>query len=154
MKKHLLLLLTGGAVLLTNCTSKKILSESKQSITINNEETPWKPRGPLFFIAPAGKYKGAIPCKDCPGIEVSLDFKEDNSVIKTMRYIQSTNKNVKIIGTWVVTSNNIVEVSYSQKTSPQEYYKAQSGGHLIMLNDKKELNINPSQAQFFIFNPD
>ena len=33
-------------------------------------------------------------------------------------------------------------------------YKAQNGGHLVMLNSKKELNINPSQAQFFIFNKD
>lgn len=154
MKKHLLFLLVVVTVILNSCSSKKTLSESSQSITINNEETPWKPHGPLFFIAPTGKYKGAIPCKGCPGIEVSLDFKDDHTVVKTMRYIQSTNKNTKLTGTWIVTPNNIVQISYSQKTSSQEYYKAQSGGHLIMLNDKKELNIHPSQAQFFIFNPD
>lgn len=154
MKKFLLFLLIINVALLSSCSSKKAFTESNNSAVINNEETQWEPHGPLFFIAPAGKYKGAIPCKDCPGIEVSLDFKDDNSVVKTMRYIQSANKNAKDVGTWIVTSNNIIQVSYSQKASPQEYYKAQSGGHLIMLNDKKELNINPSQAQFFIFNPD
>ncbi|TCK83028.1 copper resistance protein NlpE N-terminal domain-containing protein [Albibacterium bauzanense] len=154
MKKYLLFILIINVVLLGSCSSKKAFTESNNPAVINTEETQWKPHGPLFFIAPEGKYKGAIPCKDCPGIEVSLDFKDDNSVVKTMRYIQSTNKNAKDVGTWVVTSNNIIQVSYSQKTAPQEYYKAQSGGHLIMLNDKKELNINPSQAQFFIFNPD
>jgi len=153
MKKFLLFLLVINTLLLSRCSSKNTLIENNNSSTINNEEEQWSPRGPLFFIAPAGKYKGAIPCKDCAGIEVSLDFKDDNSVVKTMRYIQSTNKNAKDVGTWVVTSNNIIQVSYSQKPA-QEYYKAQNGGHLIMLNDKKELNINPAQAQFFIFNPD
>lgn len=154
MRKSLLFVLIISIAILSSCSSKKTFIEGNDSTFINKEEAQWKPHGPLFFIAPTGKYKGAIPCKDCPGIEVSLDFKDDNSVIKTMRYIQSANKNAKNTGTWVVTSNNIIQVSYSQKTSPQEYYKAQSGGHLIMLNDKKELNINPSQAQFFIFNPD
>lgn len=152
MKKYILLLLIINVALLSSCSSTKTLTKNNNSGAFNNEE--WKPHGPLFFIAPAGKYKGAIPCKDCPGIEVSLDFKEDNSVVKTMRYIQSTNKNSKKLGTWVVTLNNIIQVSYSQNSAPPEYYKAQSGGHLIMLNDKKELNINPLQAQFFIFNPD
>ena len=154
MRKYILLLLTISVSSLTSCSSRKNLNESNRFATNNNDEVQWKPHGPLFFVAPAGKYKGAVPCKDCPGIEVSLDFKENNSVVKTMRYIQSTNKSSKDLGTWVVTSNNIIQVSYSQNISTQEYYKAQSGGHLIMLNDKKELNINPSQAQFFIFNPD
>jgi len=147
MKKLILLLFIGiNALLLSSC-SKKIQSG------VNNQELQWKPRGPLYFIAPDGKYKGAIPCNNCPGIEVTLDFNGDNSVVKSMRYIQSANKNTKDIGTWVVTAGNIIQVTYPKK-SPQEFYKAQNGGHLILLNSKKELNINPTQAQFFIFNKD
>src|SRR5690606_3890866 len=119
MKKHLLLLCMFFSLLLLNSCSKRVY----------NQETQWKPRGPLFFIAPAGKYKGAIPCKDCPGIEVTLNFNDDNSVVKSMRYIQSPNKNTKSVGTWVVTPGNIVQVSYNKL--PQEYYKAQNGGHLV-----------------------
>lgn len=70
-----------------------------------------------------------------------------------MRYIASKNKNTKESGTWVVTPGNIVQVTLNNKGT-KEYYKAQNGGHLVMLNDKKELNIHPSQAQFFIFNKD
>lgn len=144
MKKYLLFFLVTllGAILFNSC-SKKVHTQ--------RQEAQWKPRGPLFFVAPSGVYKGAVPCTDCPGVEVTLNFNDDNSVVKSMRYIKSTNKNSKSIGTWVVTAGNIVQVTYNQKL-PQEYYKAQNGGHLVMLNSKKELNINPSQAQFFIFN--
>lgn len=114
----------------------------------------WKPRGPLFFVAPAGTYRGAVPCNDCPGIEVTLNFKDDNSVVKSQRYILSkTKKTSKHTGSWVVIEDNIVRISFSDN-SPQEFYKAQNGGHLILLNADKTLNIDPAQAQFFIFNPD
>ena|SRR5690606_14573578 len=145
MKKLLLILFVGLNVI--------TLSGCSQKIHTSNNQTEWKPRGPLYFIAPDGRYKGAIPCKNCPGIEVTLSFNKDNSLVKDMRYIQSKNKNTKENGTWVVTSGNIVQVTYANNTL-KEFYKAQNGGHLIMLNSKKELNINPSQAQFFIFNQD
>ena len=146
MKKLLFFLIIAlQTILLTSC-SKKIRIE-----TDSNKENSWKPRGPLFFIAPDGTYKGAIPCKNCPGVEVTLEFNKDNSIVKNMRYIQSSNKNTKEVGSWVVMADNIIHVSYSNKVT-QEYYKAQNGGHLIMLNNNKELNINPLQAQFFIFN--
>jgi hypothetical protein len=137
--------------LLAGCTAQRSpVSGAASSAT--SEPSEWRPRGQMFFVAPEGKYIGAVPCKDCPGIEVSLDFKKDNSVVKSMRYIQSKIKNSKVTGTWVVTAGNIIQISYNK--APQEYYKAQNGGHLVMLNSKKELNINPSQAQFFIFNKD
>jgi|SRR5690606_20298817 len=145
MKKLLLIIFIGINVITLNGCSQKMYP--------SNSETEWKPRGPLFFIAPEGRYKGAVPCTNCPGIEVTLNFNKDNSVVKDMRYIQSKNKNTKQSGTWVVTSNNIVQVTYTNNNH-KEFYKAQNGGHLIMLNSKKELNINPSQAQFFIFNKD
>lgn len=120
----------------------------------DSESGEWKPRGPLYFVAPVGIYKGAVPCDDCPGIEVTLDFKENNSVVKSERYIQSkTKKTSKHTGSWVVIEDNIVRVTFPNKNL-QEFYKAQNGGHLIMLNSEKELKIAPSQAQFFIFNPD
>src|SRR5690606_14282137 len=137
------LLLTLIVCTLIGCSPQVRLGETS--------ETVWKPRGPLFFVAPEGTYKGAIPCSNCPGIEVTLDFNADNSVVKSMRYIQSKNINTKENGAWVVTPGNIVQVTYPNKAS-REYYKAQNSGHLVMLNEKKELNINPSQAQFFIFN--
>ena len=138
-------------ILLAGCTAQRSpVSGAASSAT--SGPTEWRPRGQMFFVAPEGKYIGAVPCKDCPGIEVSLDFKKDNSVVKSMRYIQSKTKSSKVTGTWVVTAGNIIQVSYNK--APQEYYKAQNGGHLVMLNSKKELNINPSQAQFFIFNKD
>jgi len=144
--KKLLLTLVVGLITVT-------ISGCSQKMHTNSTQAEWKPRGPLFFIAPEGRYKGAIPCKNCPGVEVTLNFNKDNSLTKDMRYIQSKNKNTKESGTWVVTSGNIVQVTYASNT-PKEFYKAQNGGHLIMLNSKKELNINPSQAQFFIFNKD
>jgi len=145
MKKLLLFLfITINIITLNGCSPK---------IQTGNVQTEWKPRGQMYFVAPDGRYKGAIPCKSCPGIEVTLNFDKNNSVVKDMRYIQSKNKNTRQSGTWVVTSGNIVQVTYANN-STQEFYKAQNGGHLIMLNDKRELNINPSQAQFFIFNKD
>lgn len=107
----------------------------------------------MFFIAPSGTYRGAIPCKDCPGIEVTLDFKDDNSVVKSQRFISKSRKVSKHAGQWVVIKDNIVRISFSDN-SPQEFYKAQNGGHLILLNTEKELKIDPAQAQFYIFNPD
>lgn len=136
--------------LIAGCTAQR--SPAAQSNPVSAQPVEWRPRGQMFFVAPEGKYIGAVPCKDCPGIEVSLDFKKDNSVVKTMRYIQSKTKSSKLTGSWVVTTGNIVQITFSK--APQEYYKAQNGGHLVMLNSKKELNINPSQAQFFIFNKD
>src|SRR5690606_6177358 len=146
MKNYLfLLLLASSSCMLIGCSPKLRSGETS--------DTAWKPLGPLFFIAHEGTYKGAVPCKDCPGIEVTLQFNENNSVVKSMRYIASKNKNAKESGTWIVIPGNIVQVTFPNKAT-KEYYKAQSGGHLVMLNDKRELNIHPSQAQFFIFNKD
>jgi len=136
--------------LLAACTAQR--NPAVQTGTAPAQPVEWRPRGQMFFVAPEGKYIGAVPCKDCPGIEVSLEFKKDNSVVKSMRYIQSKTRNSKLTGSWVVTAGNIIQVTFNK--APQEYYKAQNGGHLVMLNSKKELNINPSQAQFFIFNKD
>lgn len=147
MKNLLLVLFIGLTAMSLSSCSKKIHA------TKGEAQKEWKPRGQLYFVAPNGKYKGAVPCKDCPGIEVTLNFDKDNSVVKDMRYIQSATKNAKHTGTWIVTNGNIVQVTYPNNSN-KEYYKAQNGGHLIMLNDKKELNINPAQAQFFIFNKD
>lgn len=145
------LLLVSLLFLLAGCTAQRSPVAGGHTAS-TSEPAEWRPRGQMFFVAPEGKYIGAVPCKDCPGIEVSLDFHKDNSVVKSMRYIQSKTKNAKVTGTWVVTAGNIIQVTYNK--APQEYYKAQNGGHLVMLNSKKELNINPSQAQFFIFNKD
>lgn len=149
-KTTLPLFILGVLLMLSGCTAQR--STATQTSTGPTQPVEWRPRGQMFFVAPEGKYIGAIPCKDCPGIEVSLDFKKDNFVVKSMRYIQSKNKNSKVTGSWVVTAGNIIQVTFNK--APQEFYKAQNGGHLVMLNSKKELNINPSQAQFFIFNKD
>lgn len=153
MKRKLpqILFLLISSVLLS-CSPK--ISQDLTSSGVSPETLDeWRPRGPLFFVAPAGVYKGAVPCDDCPGIEVTLDFKNDNSVVKSQRFIQSkTKKTSKHTGSWVVIEDNIVRISFSDKS--QEFYKAQNGGHLIMLNNNKELKIDPAQAQFFIFNPD
>ncbi len=149
-KTTLPLFILGVLLMLSGCTAQR--SPATQASAGPSQPVEWRPRGQMFFVAPEGKYIGAIPCKDCPGIEVSLDFKKDNSVVKSMRYIQSKNKNSKVTGSWVVTAGNIIQVTFNK--APQEFYKAQNGGHLVMLNSKKELNINPSQAQFFIFNKD
>jgi len=153
MKRKLpqILLLLISSVLLS-CSPK--INQDLVNTSTADETLEWKPRGPLFFVAPSGIYKGAIPCDDCPGIEVTLNFKDDNSVVKSQRYIQSkTKKTSKHTGSWVVIKDNVVRISFSDR-SPQEFYKAQNGGHLIMLNSENELKIDPTQAQFFIFNPD
>src|SRR5690606_38663632 len=68
-----------------------------------DETLELKPRGLLLLVAPSVIYKGAIPCDDCPGIEVTLNLKDDNSVVNSQRYIQSkTKKTSKHTGSWVV----------------------------------------------------
>src|SRR5690554_5523755 len=128
----------------TSCSSKVRQNE------IAKEE--FKPRGQLFWVEPAGLYKGAIPCSNCAGIEVTLNFKKDNTVEKSMRYIKKggTTKHKK--GKWVVQARNIVQVNYASNT-PVEFYKAKEGAHLIALNSKKEEEKNPT-GQFNVLNKD
>ena len=127
------LLIVSILFLLAGCTAQRSPASGTASSAAptTSEPSEWRPRGQMFFVAPEGKYIGAIPCKDCPGIEVSLDFKKDNSVVKSMRYIQSKNKNSKVTGSWVVTAGNIIQVTFNN--APQEYYKAQNGGHLYSI---------------------
>ena len=128
--------------------SPQVTQNGNSSAEYVKEE--FKPRGPMFWIAPSGMYKGAIPCSDCPGIEVTLNFKKDYSVERTMRYIKKGGQTTKIKGTWVVQAGNIVQIDYPGKT-PKEFYKAQSGAHLIKLNAKQEIEKNPT-GQFNMFN--
>ena len=117
---------------------------------VNNslDNETFVPKGPMFWVAPSGIYKGAIPCSDCPGIEVTLNFKKDYSIEKTMRYINKGGQTKKMKGTWVVQAGNIVQINYSGSV---EFYKAQAGAHLIALNAKKEVDENQT-GQFNIFN--
>ncbi len=110
----------------------------------------FRARGPLFWVAPSGLYKGAVPCQDCAGIEVTLNFKKDYSVEKTMRYIKTGGKTIKSKGTWVVQAGNIVQIDYPGNVS-KEFYKAQAGAHLLKLNAKQEIEKNPT-GQFNVFN--
>lgn len=130
------------AVGLTSCSSKITQNE------LVREE--FKPRGPLFWIEPDGIYKGAIPCTDCAGIEVTLNFKADNTVEKSMRYIKKNGQTKRMKGTWVVQAGNIVQVTYPSNTS-REFYKAKAGAHLVALNSKKEEE-KDVVGQFNIFN--
>lgn len=127
----------------TSC-SKKISQQHQLS--------EFRLRGQLFWVEPSGIYKGAIPCVDCAGIEVTLDFNENNTVKKTMRYIKEGRKVERREGTWVVQAGNIVEISYPNKTL-KEFYKAKSGGHLVALNVKLEEEKSEG-GQFNIFNKD
>jgi hypothetical protein len=135
------LLFIGG---LTGCSSKVRQDE------IAKEE--FRPRGQLFWVEPTGLYKGAIPCSNCAGIEVTLNFKADNTVEKSMRYIKKGGQTKHLKGTWVVQEGNIVQITYPLNT-PVEFYKAKSGAHLIALNSKKEEDKNPT-GQFNVFNKD
>lgn len=130
----------------SNCSPKVTQNASVQTEYVKEE---FKPRGPLFWIAPAGMYKGAIPCPDCPGIEVILKFKKDYTVEKSMRYIKKNGKTIHSKGTWIVQAGNIVQISYPDKT-PMEFYKAKTGAHLIALNSKKEEDKNQT-GQFNMF---
>lgn len=127
---------------LTSCSSKIMQNELVREDFV--------PRGPLFWIEPDGLYKGAIPCTDCAGIEVTLNFKADNTVEKSMRYIKKNGQTKKMKGTWIVQAGNIVQITYPSNTST-EFYKAKAGAHLVALNSKKEEDKNPS-GQFNIFN--
>lgn len=129
-------------VWLTSCSSKIRQSE------LAKEE--FRARGQLFWVEPAGLYKGAVPCTDCAGIEVTLNFKADNTVEKSMRYIKKNGRTTKTKGTWIVQAGNIVQVTYPINTS-LEFYKAKSGAHLVALNSKKEEEKNQA-GQFNIFN--
>ena len=122
-------------------------SQIRQNELANEE---FRPRGQLFWVEPAGLYKGAIPCTDCAGIEVTLDFKADYTVEKSMRYIKKNGQTKKMKGTWVVQAGNIVQITYPTST-PVEFYKAKAGAHLVALNSKKEEDENPT-GQFNIFN--
>lgn len=130
-----------------SCSPKVLQSGSASEEVYVKEE--FTPRGPYFWVEPEGMYKGAIPCNNCAGIEVTLVFNKDYSLEKNMRYIMKGGKTVQSKGTWVVTEGNIIKVEYGGKNEV-EYYKAQSGAHLIALNDKKEKIENPS-GQFGVF---
>lgn len=132
----------------SSCSSK-IRQNSGSSAEYVKEE--FKPRGQLFWVEPSGLYKGAIACSDCSGIEVTLFFKKDYTVEKTMRYIKKGGKTTKMKGTWVVQAGNIVQVDYYAGKTSKEFYKAQSGAHLIALNAKQEMEENAS-GQFNVFN--
>lgn len=146
MKKTYLFTLPGIIFLLFSYCNAQTYSFSTEELA------GYTPHGPLFWIQPEGTYKGAVPCEDCPGIEVTLKFNENNTVQKSMRYIQKKTSNKKISGTWVVEAGNIVRVTFNGGRV-REYYKAQAGGHLIALNEKKE-KIDDRTGQFNIFNPD
>ncbi|HLT43016.1 MAG TPA: copper resistance protein NlpE [Sphingobacteriaceae bacterium] len=130
----------------SSCSSKVTRGGSSSEFGGKEE---FRPRGPLFWIEPSGQYKGAIPCSDCAGIEVTLDFKKDYTVEKTMRYIKKGGQTKKLKGTWVVQAGNIVQISYAN--TPKEFYKAQAGAHLIALNDKQEID-KERVGQFNVFN--
>lgn len=112
----------------------------------------FRPRGQLFWVEPAGLYKGAVPCTGCAGIEVTLNFKADNTVEKSMRYVKKNGQTKKMKGTWIVQAGNIVQVTFPTNTSA-EFYKAKEGAHLVALNSKKEEEKNQT-GQFNIFNKD
>src|SRR5690606_10372112 len=131
----------------SSCSSKVTRGGSSSEFGGKEEFTP---RGPMFWIEPSGLYKGAIPCSDCAGIEVTLDFKKNYTVEKTMRYIKKGGQTKKMKGTWVVQAGNIVQIEYSASI-PKEFYKAQAGAHLIALNGKLEMEKNPT-GQFNMFN--
>jgi hypothetical protein len=133
----------------SSCSSK-VTQNGMPSNELATVKEEFRPRGQLFWVEPSGQYKGAIPCSDCPGIEVTLDFKKDYTVEKTMRYIKKGGQTKKLKGTWVVQAGNIVQISYPTNT-PNEFYKAQAGAHLIALNDKKEIDKEPI-GQFNVFN--
>lgn len=126
----------------SNCSSKIRQGE------LAKEE--FKLRGQLFWVEPSGLYKGAIPCSDCAGIEVTLNFNANNTVEKSMRYIKKDGKTLHSKGTWVVRAGNIVQVTYPSST---EFYKAKAGAHLVALNSKMEEEKNQT-GQFNIFNKD
>jgi hypothetical protein len=133
----------------SSCSSK-ITQNSGFSNELGSVKEEFKPRGQLYWVEPSGLYKGAVPCSDCAGIEVTLDFKKDYTVEKTMRYIKKDGQTKKMKGTWVVQAGNIVQISYPANT-PKEFYKAQSGAHLLALNAKQEIDKNPT-GQFNVFN--
>src|SRR5690606_30968161 len=130
--------------------SSKITQNAGLSNELGSVKEEFKPRGQMFWIEPSGLYKGAIPCSDCAGIEVTLDFKKNYTVEKTMRYIKKGGQTKKMKGTWVVQAGNIVQIEYSASV-PKEFYKAQAGAHLIALNGKLEMEKNPT-GQFNMFN--
>lgn len=128
--------------------SPKIKGSNRARIDL--EKGNFVPKGPMFWIAPSGLYKGAIPCSDCPGIEVTLNFNKDYSIEKTIHHVKKGAQVIKMKGTWVVQEGNIVQVNFSSPKSV-EYYKAQAGAHLLALNAKKEIEKNQS-GQFNVFN--
>lgn len=134
-------------MVISGCSSKVTQNEL---IVKEYSKDEFTPRGPMFWIEPSGLYKGAIPCSDCAGIEVTLDFKKNYTVEKTMRYIKKGGQTKKMKGTWVVQAGNIVQIEYSASV-PKEFYKAQAGAHLIALNGKLEMEKNPT-GQFNMFN--
>lgn len=138
------------AILIITFLSIGACSSKMGAVNVAHEE--FRPRGPYFWVQPSGVYKGAIPCSDCPGIEVTLNFKTNNTVEKSMRYIKGGRRVVNYKGSWVVQPGNIVQVSFPNNNIT-EYYKAKAGAHLVALNANKEEDKSPN-GQFNVFSKD
>jgi len=110
--------------------------------TVNSIETTGK--NPA---APAGIYKGTLPCADCEGMEVKLFLKEDGSYLKATRYLGKEEKEFPEAGTYTVnrrgTSLTLTPVAGAvQLFRPEE-------GNLIQL-DQEGQRLTGDQADRYI----
>lgn len=87
-----------------NCQTKKDkktdaenVGESQQTEAI--QDTPDAAHNSENSLDWAGLYKGEFPCADCPGIDISLQLKDDETYKMTYSY-QERNTDIKEKGTF------------------------------------------------------
>jgi len=92
----------------------------------------------------AGVYTGVLPCADCPGIEVTLQLKDDNTYALEQRY-QERDASFSHEGKWQL-KDNILMLEGAGDT-PEKYLV--EDGHLVML-DMEGKKIEGALSQNYI----
>ncbi|MEO8822701.1 MAG: copper resistance protein NlpE [Ginsengibacter sp.] len=93
----------------------------------------------------SGTFFGITPCADCPGIEITIHFKEDSTFVENFNYMER-NTSFADTGKWSI-SNKIITVSFPDHHS---YFLVKSDSIVSILDaDKREIE-GPLSDKFIL----
>jgi uncharacterized lipoprotein NlpE involved in copper resistance len=124
MKKRLLCTIT-GFLLLASCHADK-------------PEKPETPEQRKIAAQVAGVFVGTIPCSDCPGTDIEINFFKDHTFCRSTYDREADLEKTKIEkGTWTVDSDSVVTIEL-EATLAMQYYKLRTRQELAMLTKEKQ----------------